>query len=51
MGYSNLQCNDSAGVRRISIDRADKLNALNRATLTELEHAFNRHAKTTPCAW
>lgn len=40
MGYRNLQCNDRDGVRRITIDRADKLNALNRATLTELERAF-----------
>lgn len=40
MGYQNLECHDADGVRRITINRPDKLNALNRATITELAVAF-----------
>ncbi len=42
MGYQNLETLDTGGVRRITINRADKLNALDRATLTELEVAFDQ---------
>lgn len=42
MGYQNLECHAADGVQRITINRPDKLNALNRATLTELEVAFGQ---------
>lgn len=42
MAYQNLECRDADGVRRITINRPDKLNALNRATLTELQLVFNQ---------
>ena len=42
MGYQNLECHDADGVRRITINRPDKLNALNRGTMTELQLAFNQ---------
>lgn len=42
MGYQNLECRDAGGVRRITINRPDKLNALNRVTLTELSVAFGQ---------
>ncbi len=42
MAYQNLECRNGGGVRRITINRPDKLNALNRATLTELQLVFNQ---------
>lgn len=42
MAYQNLECRSDGGVRRITINRPDKLNALNCATLTELQLVFNQ---------
>ena len=44
MAFRNLLLDDRDGVRRITINRPDKLNALNRATIGELDIAF-RQAK------
>lgn len=42
MSYENLQYEvDAAGVATITISREKVLNALNNATLTEMEHAFD----------
>jgi len=40
MGYENLQVTVEAGIAHILIDRPEALNALNTATLLELEAAF-----------
>ncbi|QBB70905.1 enoyl-CoA hydratase [Pseudolysobacter antarcticus] len=40
MAYRNLLIEDTASIRRITINRADKLNALNRDTIDELHDAF-----------
>ncbi len=42
MAFRNLLCADHGGVRRISIDRPEKLNALNRETIGELLIAFDQ---------
>jgi enoyl-CoA hydratase/carnithine racemase len=39
-GGRNVTSHDAAGVRTVTIDRAEKRNALDRATLDELEAAF-----------
>jgi enoyl-CoA hydratase len=40
MKYENLLLEVADGIARLTINRPDKLNALNDATLTELTHAF-----------
>ena len=42
MAYRNLLIEDRGAVRRITINRSDKLNALNRETINELAIAFNQ---------
>jgi hypothetical protein len=45
MPYTNLLITDTAGIRTITINRPDKLNALNAQTIAELDQAF-RAAQT-----
>jgi enoyl-CoA hydratase len=42
MSYENIKLEVAQGVATITIDREKKMNALNGATLGELEHAFDR---------
>jgi enoyl-CoA hydratase len=44
MPYANLLIETAAGIRTITINRPDKLNALNRDTVTELRAAFEQAA-------
>lgn len=41
MSYTNLLIADAEGIRTITINRPDQLNALNRATIDELDRALN----------
>ena len=41
MSYQNLLIADEGGIRTITINRPDQLNALNRATIDELDQALN----------
>lgn len=41
MSYSNLIINNDGAIRVITIDRPDQLNALNKATIDELDHALS----------
>lgn len=45
MSYANLLVSDAAAIRTITINRPDKLNALNAQTIAELDQAF-RAAQT-----
>ncbi|TAL74617.1 MAG: enoyl-CoA hydratase [Rhodanobacter sp.] len=45
MAYRNLEIGNRGGVRTITVNRPDKLNALNRDTLNELTIAFTQAAQ------
>ncbi|TBR39021.1 MULTISPECIES: enoyl-CoA hydratase/isomerase family protein [Dyella] len=45
MAYRNLEVSNRGAVRTITVNRPDKLNALNRDTLNELTLAFNQAAQ------
>lgn len=44
MAYQNILITDADGIRTITINRPDQLNALNRATIAELDQALNEAA-------
>ena len=42
MSYSNILSQSSNGITTITINRSNKLNALNKSTIQELHEAFNK---------
>ena len=47
MSFENLTIEDRGAVRVITVNRPDKLNALNEATLGELDSAFSAAAASS----
>jgi enoyl-CoA hydratase len=47
MDFHNLLIEDHGAVRRITLNRPDKLNALNRETIGELHQAFDQAAESS----
>ncbi len=45
MSYENILIEDAEGIRTITINRPQQLNALNRITIDELDHALNEAQK------
>ncbi len=45
MNFENILIKTANGITTISINRPSKLNALNKATITELHHAFDNANK------
>ena len=45
MNFENILTNTANGITTITINRPSKLNALNKATITELHHAFDHANK------
>ena len=50
MSFSNLLIADAEGIRTITINRPEQLNALNRATISELDQALDQAEPTCPAA-
>ena len=42
MSFKTLRIEDRGAIRRITVDRPEKLNALNRETIGELHRAFEQ---------
>ena len=49
MAYPLLQISDRGAVRHLTVNRPDKLNALDHATLEELTGAFTEAADCARC--